>query len=91
MIRQASLTKHAGKNEHKKPLSVIVAINIMIMELCDLQVYISDTPDMKVYVQSYGGWMTGITDANQATKLHSALNSAGLKYKDFHYAVGYNR
>lgn len=56
----------------------------------DDKVYISEMPDMKVYVQSYGGWMTGLADKTQANNLRSALISAGLKYKDFHYAVGYN-
>lgn len=58
----------------------------------NLQVYIHKTPDMKVYVQGYGGWLTQFSDKNTASKLSSALNSAGAEYKKgFHYAVGFNR
>ncbi|XP_070837479.1 heme-binding protein 2 [Chaetodon trifascialis] len=57
----------------------------------DDEVYIQKTPDMKVYVRSYGGWMTGLADKNQAYSLASALDLVGAKYKkDFHYAAGYN-
>ncbi|XP_076609043.1 heme-binding protein 2 [Chaetodon auriga] len=57
----------------------------------DDKVYIQKTPDMKVYVRSYGGWMTGLADSNQAYSLTSDLDSVGAKYKkDFHYAAGYN-
>ncbi|XP_026214897.1 heme-binding protein 2 [Anabas testudineus] len=57
----------------------------------DSKVYIHKTPDMKVYVQGYGGWLTQFSDKNTASKLSSALNSAGAEYKKgFHYAVGFN-
>ncbi|XP_041813136.1 heme-binding protein 2 isoform X2 [Chelmon rostratus] len=57
----------------------------------DDKVYIQKMPAMKVYVQSYGGWMSGMSDKNQAYSLSSALDLAGAKYKsDFHYAAGYN-
>ncbi|XP_044036994.1 heme-binding protein 2 [Siniperca chuatsi] len=55
------------------------------------KVYIHDMPDMKMYVRSYGGWMTSLSDKNKANSLSSALDSVGAKYKKgFHYAVGYN-
>lgn len=49
-------------------------------------------PAMKVYVKTYGGWMTSFSDKNNANSLSSALDLVGAKYKkDFHYAAGYNR
>lgn len=58
----------------------------------DLQVYIHDTPDMKMFVRSYGGWMTSTSDKNEASSLSTALDIVDAKYKKgFHYAVGYNR
>lgn len=57
----------------------------------DLQVKIREMPAMKVYVLSYGGWMTSMSDSRQARILSSDLDSVGAKYnKDFHYAAGYN-
>lgn len=57
-----------------------------------MQVYFRDTPDVNMYVLSYGGWMTSLSDKNKAYSLSSALDSAGAEYKKgFHYAVGYNR
>ncbi|XP_034749071.1 heme-binding protein 2 isoform X1 [Etheostoma cragini] len=57
----------------------------------DNKVYIHHTADMKVYVQTYGGWMTSLSDKNKASSLSSALDSAGAEYnKGFHYAAGYN-
>ncbi|CAK6971145.1 heme-binding protein 2 [Scomber scombrus] len=56
-----------------------------------LQVYIQQMPDMKVYVRSYGGWMTSMSDSNNAKSLSTALNSVDAEYKKgFHYAAGYN-
>ncbi|XP_045897238.1 heme-binding protein 2 [Micropterus dolomieu] len=55
------------------------------------KVYFRDTPDVNMYVLSYGGWMTSLSDKNKAYSLSSALDSAGAEYKKgFHYAVGYN-
>eukprot|EP00064_Thunnus_orientalis_P001193 superscaffoldBa00000078_g1195 len=57
----------------------------------DNGVYIQKTPDVKMYVRSYGGWMTSMADSKKASSLSSALNSVGAEYKrGFHYAVGYN-
>ncbi|KAM8844960.1 heme-binding protein 2 [Spinachia spinachia] len=57
----------------------------------DDKVYIEKIPDMKVYVQSYGGWMMSWRDKSQAATLSSALDLVGAEYKNtFHYAVGYN-
>lgn len=47
---------------------------------------------MKVYVLSYGGWMTTLNEKKQAKALSKALDNAGAKYvKGKHYAAGYNR
>ncbi|XP_026180731.1 heme-binding protein 2 [Mastacembelus armatus] len=55
------------------------------------KVYIRNTPDMTVYVQSYGGWLTTVSDKNTANSLSSALDQTNADYKKgFHYAVGYN-
>ncbi|XP_053194882.1 heme-binding protein 2 [Scomber japonicus] len=57
----------------------------------DDKVYIEQMPDTKVYVRSYGGWMTSMSDSNNAKSLSSALNSVSAEYKrGFHYAAGYN-
>ncbi|XP_028268872.1 heme-binding protein 2 [Parambassis ranga] len=57
----------------------------------DPKVYIHDSPDMRVYVKSYGGWMTGMSDNYKAEDLSSVLNSVNAEYeKEFHYAAGYN-
>ncbi|XP_034566714.1 heme-binding protein 2 [Notolabrus celidotus] len=57
----------------------------------DKEVYIHESPDMKVYVQSYGGWMTCVSDGWHAHSLCESLDMADAKYdKDIHYGVGYN-
>ncbi|XP_040919587.1 heme-binding protein 2 [Toxotes jaculatrix] len=57
----------------------------------DKKVYIHETSDMKVYVRTYSGWMTSMSDKNTANSLSTALDLADAKYKKgFHYAVGYN-
>ncbi|XP_023144377.1 heme-binding protein 2 [Amphiprion ocellaris] len=57
----------------------------------DDDVYINDTPDMKVYVLSYGGWMMSWTDQMKTKELTGMLDTHKAKYKQgFHYAVGYN-
>ncbi|XP_054597269.1 heme-binding protein 2 isoform X1 [Nothobranchius furzeri] len=54
-------------------------------------VYIQETPEMNVYVMTYGGWMMSITDTYNSCKLASSLDSAKAKYnRDSHYSVGYN-
>lgn len=58
----------------------------------DLQVEIHETPQMDVYVKSYGGWMYCLTDKYYASSLIGALKFAGVKYEEgYHYGVGYNR
>uniref|UniRef100_UPI0037E8B7D2 heme-binding protein 2-like n=1 Tax=Semicossyphus pulcher TaxID=241346 RepID=UPI0037E8B7D2 len=55
------------------------------------RVYVHQMPEMKVYAQSYGGWMTGVTDRYKAYSLSSVLDSVDAKYeKVIHYGVGYN-
>ncbi|XP_032394505.1 heme-binding protein 2 [Etheostoma spectabile] len=57
----------------------------------DNKVYIHQMADMKVYVRTYGGWMTSMSDRNKASSLSSALDLVGAEYnKGFHYAAGYN-
>ncbi|XP_069004972.1 heme-binding protein 2 [Embiotoca jacksoni] len=57
----------------------------------DEKVYIHDTPDMNVYVRSYGGWMTTFSDRKHADSLSSDLDLVNANYEQgFHLAVGYN-
>ncbi|XP_020496582.1 heme-binding protein 2 [Labrus bergylta] len=57
----------------------------------DDKVFIQEWPEMKVYVKSYGGWMTSLSDKMKASSLCSSLDSAGSQYnKEYHYAVGYD-
>ncbi|XP_067333638.1 heme-binding protein 2 [Channa argus] len=57
----------------------------------DNKVYINKTPELNVYVKSYGGWVTFLSDKNTVTRLSSALDLVGAEYKkDFHYVAGYN-
>ncbi|CAG12179.1 unnamed protein product [Tetraodon nigroviridis] len=57
----------------------------------DDKVKIQKMPPMKVYVLSYGGWMTSLNEKRQARALSKALDDAGAKYiKGKHYAAGYN-
>lgn len=59
--------------------------------ILDRQVTIQTMPKMKVYVLSYGGWMTTLSERRQANALSKALDEAGAKYtKGKHYAAGYN-
>lgn len=58
----------------------------------DLQVFIDAKPAANVYVVTYGGWLTSMSDKNHAYSLSEALDAVNAKYKKgFHYAVGYNR
>lgn len=53
---------------------------------------IQTMPQMKVYVLSYGGWITSLNERRQAKALAQTLDDAGAKYmKGKHYAAGYNR
>lgn len=57
-----------------------------------LQVQIHEMPAMTVYVRSYGGWTTTMSDKSNARALSMALDSVEAKYqKDYHYTAGYNR
>ncbi|XP_061567798.1 heme-binding protein 2 [Cololabis saira] len=54
------------------------------------RVYIHETPAMNVYVRSYGGWMTTMSDSQNANELSTALDKDNAKYQETHSAVGYN-
>uniref|UniRef100_UPI0037E76A6B heme-binding protein 2 n=1 Tax=Semicossyphus pulcher TaxID=241346 RepID=UPI0037E76A6B len=55
------------------------------------KVHIHEMPEMKVYVESYDGWMMSISDKFNAHELRSALDAEGAMYeRDYHYAVCYN-
>lgn len=57
-----------------------------------LQVYIEVTPDVNMYVRSYGGWMTSMSDRRNADLLANDLKKMGAMFQeDVHYAAGYNR
>ncbi|XP_059203658.1 heme-binding protein 2 [Centropristis striata] len=57
----------------------------------DEKVFINTMKDMKVYVKSYGGWLTTFADKNKARSLTSDLDQVDAEYKKgFHYAVGYD-
>ncbi|KAK2833298.1 hypothetical protein Q5P01_017187 [Channa striata] len=57
----------------------------------DNKVYISGTPDLTVYVKSYGGWVTSVSDKNTVNRLTSVLDLVGAEYiKGFHFVAGYN-
>ncbi|XP_057201577.1 heme-binding protein 2 [Triplophysa rosa] len=57
----------------------------------DLSVYFTDTPDMKVYVKSYGGWMVSVKAKMQSKQLKTSLDNVQASYEsDYHYDVGYN-
>ncbi|XP_043091633.1 heme-binding protein 2 [Puntigrus tetrazona] len=57
----------------------------------DPSVYLTNTPDMKVYVKSYGGWMFSPVVTSQTDSLKTALNNVQATYEtDYHYNVGYN-
>ncbi|KAM9540025.1 heme-binding protein 2-like [Salvelinus alpinus] len=57
----------------------------------DDSVYFTETPDMKVYVRSYGGWMMSLTSSVNSMLLKRQLDKVQATYnKDYHYAVGYD-
>lgn len=64
----------------------------MIMNSISSQIYFTETPDMNVYVKSYGGWMMSVVSRSQAQSLRTALDKVQAKYEsEYHYDVGYNR
>lgn len=57
----------------------------------DTSVYLTDTPDMKVYVKSYGGWMISAVAKSQAESLKTSLDNVQATYEtEYRYDVGYN-
>ncbi|XP_074553557.1 heme-binding protein 2 [Halichoeres trimaculatus] len=55
------------------------------------KVYIHEMPEMKMYVRSYGGWMTGISDFYYARRLKNTFKINGATYNNtFHFGVGYD-
>uniref|UniRef100_A0A4W4HAW1 Heme-binding protein soul5, like n=1 Tax=Electrophorus electricus TaxID=8005 RepID=A0A4W4HAW1_ELEEL len=51
-----------------------------------MPVFLDDLPDMRVYVEQYGGWMVSATSSIQAYFLKDALNCVQATYhKDYHY------
>ncbi|XP_065119216.1 heme-binding protein 2 [Paramisgurnus dabryanus] len=57
----------------------------------DPSVYFTDTPDMNVYVKSYGGWMMSVVSKIKAQQLKTSLDNVQASYEtEYHYDVGYN-
>ncbi|XP_067277710.1 heme-binding protein 2-like isoform X2 [Pseudorasbora parva] len=57
----------------------------------DSSIYFTETPDMNVYVRSYGGWMMSFVSRSQAGSLKTSLNKVQAKYEDkYFYNVGYD-
>ncbi|XP_063043472.1 heme-binding protein 2 [Engraulis encrasicolus] len=57
----------------------------------DGSVFFEETPAMKLYVRSYGGWLMGLTSRTNARDLRMALQKAGASFvKGSHYDVGYD-
>ncbi|XP_053469291.1 heme-binding protein 2 [Ictalurus furcatus] len=57
----------------------------------DTSVYLTDMPDMNVYVKSYGGWILSPIARKYSAQLKEALDKAQASYhEDYHYDVGYN-
>lgn len=64
----------------------------MILNSIYLQIYFTDTPDMKVYVRSYGGWMMSVVSKLQAQSLKTSLDNVQATYEtQYYYNVGFNR
>lgn len=64
----------------------------MILNSMYLQIYFTDTPDMNVYVRSYGGWMMSVVSKFQAQSLKTSLDNVQATYeKQYYYNVGFNR
>ncbi|KAK0138238.1 Heme-binding protein 1 [Merluccius polli] len=57
----------------------------------DPLVSITEEPDKKVYVRSYGQWMTTVTDRWNTWQLSKTLDSVGATYEGKHKtSVGYD-
>lgn len=57
----------------------------------DTSVYLTEMPDMNVYVKSYGGWIVSPIAKKYSAQLKEALDKAQASYdEDYHYDVGYN-
>lgn len=57
----------------------------------DPSIYFTDTPDMKVYVRSYGGWMMSLVSKSQAQSLKTSLDTVQASYETkYYYNVGYD-
>uniref|UniRef100_A0A3P9I5B0 Heme-binding protein 1 n=1 Tax=Oryzias latipes TaxID=8090 RepID=A0A3P9I5B0_ORYLA len=56
----------------------------------NVDVYVQETPEMNVYVKSYGGWLATLSDKLKSNELSSALDAVNAKYKKGHRSVGYN-
>ncbi|XP_074553558.1 heme-binding protein 2-like [Halichoeres trimaculatus] len=55
------------------------------------EVYIHEMPEMQMYVQSYGGWMTSFSDYYHARCLKDVLDEEEAMYgTKYHYGVSYN-
>ncbi|KTF92264.1 hypothetical protein cypCar_00021976 [Cyprinus carpio] len=54
-------------------------------------VYFTNTPGMKVYVKSYGGWMMSAVAISQAQSLKTSLDNVQATHEtEYYYNVGYN-
>ncbi|XP_035471451.2 heme-binding protein 2 [Scophthalmus maximus] len=57
----------------------------------DIMVNIDTTPDMRVFVRSFFGPMTGMADSNLTNSLSNVLDLVGARYLgEFYYAALYN-
>ncbi|XP_062871374.1 heme-binding protein 2 [Trichomycterus rosablanca] len=57
----------------------------------DSTVYLTDMPDMNVYVMSFGGWIVSLTSKLYSGQLKDELDKVQASYlKDYRYDVGYN-
>ncbi|XP_036423395.1 heme-binding protein 2 isoform X2 [Colossoma macropomum] len=60
-------------------------------EPTDSTVYLTDMPDMNVYVKTYGGWTVSATAKFYSYRLKQLLDKVKASYnKEYHYNVGYN-
>ncbi|XP_041862204.1 heme-binding protein 2 [Melanotaenia boesemani] len=54
-------------------------------------VYIHETPEMNVYVLSFGGWLSSLSNNKKSVELSTVLDSVNAKYNKGHLCVaGYN-
>ncbi|XP_024859597.1 endochitinase A isoform X2 [Kryptolebias marmoratus] len=55
------------------------------------KLYFTETPEMDVYVRSYGGWMLSVTSRLHAHMLTKELERVRASYNhSYHYGVGYD-